>query len=811
MTRPWPVLVASLARSLALAIGALSCADVAHAQTDDRPRPVYRGVVTPARFDVSPALREIKPTEPRARKPRAIRELETGIEGAPGPEDADAIVQRQVGPGLIPAPIISFNGQGNVDNVSRPAPVGDVGPSHYVAMSNLSFTIYDKAGNLLFGPVANNTLWAGFGGACEIENSGDPIVIYDQLADRWILTQMADGGSTHFNCIAVSTTGDPLGTYFRYAFSTGAKFPDYPKYGLWPDALYVSTREFEFGLFRGVGAYAVERAALLAGNPAAQLISFFVPPGPTPYNVGDGLLPSDLDGTTLPPVGSPNFFVGSMDNGGPYGAPQDALSLWKFHADFVTPASSTFTLTATLPVAAFDSIFPCSPPSSCIPQPGNSAKLDILSYMQRPMWRLAYRNFGTHESLVTNQSVEAERNLAGIRWYELREPNGAVNVFQQGTYAPGATDGIHRWMGSVAMDGDGNMALGYSVSSTSVFPGVRYTGRLAGDPLGTMPQGEGTIVDGTGSQVTSSSWGDYTSMNVDPIDDCTFWHVNEWVPTTSNMGWQLRIGAFKFPGCGGGAPDYSISCSPAALTAQQTQSANSTCTVGSLDGFSSAVNLDCIGLPSGASCNFAPNPVTPPANGNVNSNLTVSVLGGVPVGTYGFQARGTSGATVHAFDMTLTVTPAGGGTELLVNGGFEGNCNPWNQSGTGLTCQQGGPTPHGGAGYTQFAGNGNKGRLFQELFLPPTAPANLTFWVNIQSAETTTTAQNDRFFIEVRDTSNVLLGTIGTFSNLDESAGYVQKSFSLAAFRGQAIRLFFRHSNDGSLNTRFLLDDVSLK
>ncbi len=192
----------------------------------------------------------------------------------------------------------------------------------------------------------------------------------------------------------------------------------------------------------------------------------------------------------------------------------------------------------------------------CLPQPGitNPAQyLDILSYRQRPTWRLAYRNFGGYESMVTNQSVEAAPGVAGVRWYEIRRTNGVYSVQQQGTYAPG--DGVHRWMGSIAQDWQGNMALGYSVvNGVDVFPGIRYTGRLAGDPPGQMTLGEGTIIDGTGVQrTTNSRWGDYTSMNVDPIDDCTFWYVNEYYTLagqlSSTAGWQTRIGSFKLPGC----------------------------------------------------------------------------------------------------------------------------------------------------------------------------------------------------------------------------------------------------------------------
>jgi hypothetical protein len=191
--------------------------------------------------------------------------------------------------------------------------------------------------------------------------------------------------------------------------------------------------------------------------------------------------------------------------------------------------------------------------------------LDILSYRQRPTWRLAYRNFGTYETMVTNQSVEALPGIAGVRWYEIRRTGSAYTLHQQGTYAP--EDGVHRWMGSAAMDGNGNIALGYSVSNGSdVYPGIRYTGRLAGDPLGQMTLGEGTVIDGTGVQTTTNSrWGDYTSLNVDPTDDCTFWYVNEYYevsglplplpppplpPPGTTAPWQTRIASFKLPGCG---------------------------------------------------------------------------------------------------------------------------------------------------------------------------------------------------------------------------------------------------------------------
>ncbi len=258
---------------------------------------------------------------------------------------------------------------------------------------------------------------------------------------------------------------------------------------------------------------------------------------------------------TLPPAGNPAYFVGSMDDNGPYGAPSDALTLWKFVINFVNPGLSSFGLTNTVPVAPFNSILAlCGGSRNCIPQPSTANRIDHLGYRQRPLHRAAYRNFGSYESIVTNQSVSAGTGpggeVSGIRWWELRSPNSSPVIFQEGTYAPGLTDGIHRWMGSITEDNQGNMALGYSVSSATVFPGVSYTGRLVGDPLGTMPQGEASIIVGTGSETGGGNrWGDYTSTTVDPTDDYTFWHVNEWVPTTSDRGWVLRAGAFKFASC----------------------------------------------------------------------------------------------------------------------------------------------------------------------------------------------------------------------------------------------------------------------
>lgn len=502
-----------------------------------------------AKFDLSPPLSSIQPNL----TPVVKAEDDQGMDGPVNDtrHDVDPVVQRLKGYGVfsqdaIPGTNANFDGLLNTAGISPPDPVGDVGPNHYIQMVNSRFQIFTRAGVSVYGPANINTLFAGFGGACQTRNDGDPVVLHDQFANRWVLLQFTSA-APYFNCMAISATSDPLGAYYRFAIPAPI-FPDYPKFGIWGDGYYLTTRE----IGRGIGAYVINREQILAGNPNAAVVSFVVPSSQA-FRGGDGLLPADADGVRLPPAGTPNYMVGTMDSGGPYNAPADALNIYKFQVDWNTPANSTFTFHAQVETEPFDSVFPCSggstPSRNCIPQPGTAVKLDVLSYRQRPLHRLAYRNFGTHESLVTLQAVEAAPGVAGQRWYEIRNLNTTPTIYQQGTYAP--NDGVHRWMGSIAMDNQGNMGMAYSVSNgTDVFPGIRYTGRLASDPLGTMPQGEGTIINGAGSQTSGGSrWGDYSSINVDPVDDCTFWYTTEYYAATSTTGWRTRVGSFKFPSC----------------------------------------------------------------------------------------------------------------------------------------------------------------------------------------------------------------------------------------------------------------------
>jgi hypothetical protein len=320
----------------------------------------------------------------------------------------------------------------------------------------------------------------------------------------------------------------------------------------------MTTRDFGDISGYGICIYALEKNKMIAGNPKARAVQFFLDSAIVPLELmGDGLLPADIDGNRRPIDGTAVPIVGTQDDGAGYGATFDAINIFELKVLWNSKAIASLEFAAQLPVASFDSIFPCAPTSrDCLPQPGitdPTQYLDILSYRQRATHRLAYRNFGRYEAFVTNQSVEAAPGVAGVRWYELRRTGGTYSLYQQGTYAP--SDGVNRWMGSAAMDWQGNIALGYSVvNGVNVYPGIRYTGRLASDALGQMTLGEGTIINGTGVQRSvNSRWGDYTSLNVDPIDDCTFWYVNEYYTLagqqSSTAGWQTRIGSFKLPGC----------------------------------------------------------------------------------------------------------------------------------------------------------------------------------------------------------------------------------------------------------------------
>src|SRR5262245_40418023 len=578
-TRSLRLLVpAALIAALVAPAGAMQAASAAKAP--DKLKPRFTNV---AAFDVSKPLRELaKTAKPNKALPDRVsfdRAAPAVGKAAQGHSRDGALQSAAAGTQSIGGTIANFEGMSNQDNfnvlggrVNPPDPNGEAGPNHFVEIVNLVFAIYSKTGTKLLGPVRTGSLWSDFPITECAANGGDPVVLYDQVADRWIITQLTTRGinfpdeplNLFYNCFAISTTGDPTGSYFRYAFTTGFNFPDYPKIGIWKDSYIITTREFGIldPSIYGIGLYGLERNKLIEREPGARAVGFLATDTAVPLNlIGDGLLPPDVDGKTKPKADAPAPIVGTQDDTAPYGATFDALNIWEFDVKWRSTPVASLVFKAQLPVAPFDSVFPCVGgfgSRDCLPQPGitNPAQfLDILSYRQRPTFRLAYRNLGTTESMVTNQSVEAMPGVAGVRWYEIQRTNGEYSVHQQGTYAPG--DGVHRWMGSIAADKNGNMALGYSVvNGTDVFPGIRYTGRLAGDPLGQMTLGEGTVINGTAAQThVNSRWGDYTDLTVDPVDDCTFWYVNEYYTVEGaataplGNGWQTRIASFKLPGC----------------------------------------------------------------------------------------------------------------------------------------------------------------------------------------------------------------------------------------------------------------------
>jgi hypothetical protein len=464
------------------------------------------------------------------------------IDGPGWADDHAAQTGYSVSPAAATVPGLGFDGVGKgfsgpagnfTVQYAPPDTTGAVGATQYVQWVNVSLAVFDKAtGNAVLGPVAGNTLWQSLGGPCATENDGDPIVQYDKLANRWVLSQFAvPGGSAgYWQCVAVSQTSDATGGYYLYAFPY-TQFNDYPKMGVWPDAYYVSFNMFT-STFQGAKVCAYDRAKMLQGQAATQqcfqLSSSY-----------GGLLPADLDGSNPPPAGAPNYLLNRLSS---------SLGYWKFKVDWANSANTTLTGPVQIPVEAYNAA--CGG-GTCIPQAGTSQKLDSLA--DRLMYRLAYRNLNGVETMVVNHSVQygtRKNAYGGVRWYELRGMNaGAATpaLYQQATYVP--QDGSFRWMGSVAMDKQGNMALGFSMSSSSMKPAIRYVTRAAGDALNTMSN-ETVVMQGSGAQTQSlSRWGDYTQMSVDPTDDCTFWYVGQYLKADGTFNWSTRVASFKVQGC----------------------------------------------------------------------------------------------------------------------------------------------------------------------------------------------------------------------------------------------------------------------
>jgi len=481
-----------------------------------------RVIVTRAlHHDVSPALRNIPippalPGPPRHRIHEQEQWPRIGNSPLRGP---DPVLQTDVRNPLPIIDVAKFDGldccHNNTPYYWEPPDVnGTVGTTQYMQIVNEGFAVFDKQkGNILYGPAPDHLFWTGFGGPCQ-DDVGDVIAQFDKLARRWIVLGF---GADNNICLAVSVSSDATGAYYRYAFAYGS-FPDYPKLGVWPDGYYLSLN------FSGTYVCALHRAAILQGRDATSQC----------FQLGYyGVVPSDLDGTMPPPRGATNYLATLSSN---------SLNFWQFHVNWTNPQNSRLSGPVNLAVPAFSPGCNSGDPANCIPQKGTTQKLDSLSYHM--MYRLAYRNFGDHQSLVATHAVDVGSRV-GERWYEIRNPGASPVLYQAGTYAPKGTSS--RWMGSIGMDKNGDIALGYSVSGSAVYPAIHYTGRVPTDSLGTM-EGENAVQAGLGYH-TINRWGDYTDMTIDPVDDCTFYYTNEYLPNSGAFNWMTKINAFRFEGC----------------------------------------------------------------------------------------------------------------------------------------------------------------------------------------------------------------------------------------------------------------------
>jgi len=502
----------------------IACENLSFAQQESQQPKVLK----PTYFDISPPLREMVQKSDaivdhswREGVVKNTLNVYTNDSSNRDSNGDDPVHQFDLGKATTDTTIQNFDGVGYA-NYWPPDTDGDVGLSHYMQVVNTRFAVYDKSGNLLLGPSNSSTI---FNGLPHNTNDGDAILLYDENADRWLFSQFAlpnfPNGPFYEN-VAISQTNDPTGTWYRYQF-TFADMPDYPKLSVWRDGYYMTIRRFSSGSLNWLSpsAIAMDRTKMLAGDGTAAMVMFNLP------SSSEGPQAADCD-SEFPPAGTPCPVAYLTTS---------AVKLYDFHVDWTTPASSTFNLTNTISISSFSTFSY----GNFIPQKGTSQKLDAMSG-KRIMFRMPFRKFNDHWSMLLNTTVKVS-NIAGIRWMELRNVAGTWSLYQEGTFSP---DANHRWMGSIAMDATGNIALGYSISSSSMYPSIRYTGRLNGDPPGVMTIAEKGIFNGGGSQTTSDGrWGDYSAMAADPAEIGKFWYTQEYYATTSSTNWKTRIGSFS--------------------------------------------------------------------------------------------------------------------------------------------------------------------------------------------------------------------------------------------------------------------------
>jgi PKD repeat protein len=568
------------------------------------------------------------------------------------PKGPDPAWQQEMGKMLGPkAPVMNFSGQ--TSPYYPPDANGSVGPTHYMQTINTVYTIYNKTtGALVAGPTNLNLLFSGMTGS--EYNDGDPICLYDEQADRWVVAEFSISGANDYMLIAVSASNDPTGVWHKYSFDV-ADMPDYEKFGIWRDGYYMGTNNAS-----GNDIYVFERAQMLNGL-TAQMVGFDNPWRPTTIDGFMCVPPIDNDGT-FAPAGAPGLFITINDDAIAGGT--DQLWIYELSVNWTTPANSTFTRSQQLNVPAFDSNFGANWDN--IKQLGTTRELDGIPMviMNVPQ----YRNFDTYQTIVCCHTVDVDNtDHAGIRWYELRKTSGTWSLRQSGTYAP---DEHSRWMGSVALNINSQIGLGYSISSSTMYPGIRYCGQSAAAynaGSGVLDIAEEVIQNGTSSQTAYNRWGDYSSISVDPSNNNTFWYTTEYGGSR-----QTRIASFEFA-----APP---------LTAAFTGSPTSVCT-------GSQVNYTDQSLGSPTTWNWTFPGGTPSASNVQNPVVTYSTPG-----IYNVTLEVGNGITTNSLTRTDYITVAdiianftGAPTTVVVGSTvtFTDNtsCNPtsWNWSFPGGT------------------------------------------------------------------------------------------------------------------------------
>jgi hypothetical protein len=714
----------------------------------------------------SPAVRDMPSQAKRSVPPREIEERRPPARPS-APDTVDPVIQTSTITGATAQALDQWEGLGAgypgfTVTALPPDPTMAVGPNHIVQWVNNAFVVFDKSGAQLLAPVADSTFWAN--ASCnQLGGFSDPIIQYDRAADRWVVGEVGiplwPGLIGQFaQCFAVSTSSDPTGSYYMWGYGFGTTINDYPKIGVWPDAYYVTWNMFQNSTtFTGARACAWDRAGMLGGVAAPVFVCFQL------SNAYASLLPSDLDGASPPPAGSPNFLL-NVDPG------TSTLNLWKFRADFVNKANSTFTGPIAISGAA-PFVAACVDNPDCVPQPATTTRLDALG--DRLMYRLAYRNFGDHESIVATHTVVAGAGAMGVRWYEVRSPNASPAIYQQGTFAP---DADNRWMASIAMDQTGNIGIGYSVSSDSTFPSIRYAGWEIGNPAGTL-QNETSVVAGGGSQTDYDRWGDYSTIRIDPSDDCTFWYTQEYQATTQGANWNTRIASFRFPSCGQShaATTTTIAASsptstfgqPVTFTATVSPSA-ATGTVEFFDGVNSLGTADLSGGAASlttATLAVGTHSITAAYGGDTNySGSTSSAVTQTVAGDPGETATTLTSslnpsAYAQSVTFTATIGPSSGatGTVTFMDGGSALGSSTLNASGVAsfsisslavgvhaITAQYGGDASHNGSSsavLTQTVNRVTTTTTVTSDSNPVKAGRTVTFTATVSSSIATGTVQ----------------------------------------------------------------------